>query len=121
MQYDKADQQNCPRRVVFYGRVSTELEAQISALKNQMNWYLELAEHHPNWTVVGQYADEGISGTGMKTRPSFMKMLRDVQQPRPVFPLDVYAPEIIFQTDAADIRSPRLPFFHRGRSAGPRC
>ena len=39
MQYDKADQQNCPRRVVFYGRVSTELEAQISALKNQMNWY----------------------------------------------------------------------------------
>ena len=40
MQYDKADQQNCPRRVVFYGRVSTELEAQISALKNQMNWYL---------------------------------------------------------------------------------
>ena len=33
MQYDKADQQNCPRRVVFYGRVSTELEAQISALK----------------------------------------------------------------------------------------
>ena len=70
MQYDKADQQNCPRRVVSYGRVSTELEAQISALKNQMNWYLELAEHHPNWTVVGQYADEGISGTGMKTRPS---------------------------------------------------
>ena len=48
MQYDKADQQNCPRRVVFYGRVSTELEAQISALKNQMNWYLELAEHHTN-------------------------------------------------------------------------
>ena len=80
MQYDKADQQNCPRRVVFYGRVSTELEAQISALKNQMNWYLEIAEHHPNWTVVGQYADEGISGTGMKTRPSFMKMLRDARK-----------------------------------------
>ena len=80
MQYDKADQQNCPRRVVFYGRVSTELEAQISALKNQMNWYLELAEHHPNWAVVGQYADEGISGTGMKTRPSFMKMLRDARK-----------------------------------------
>ena len=42
--------------------------------------YLELAEHHPNWTVVGQYADEGISGTGMKTRPSFMKMLRDARK-----------------------------------------
>lgn len=80
MQYDKANQQSSPRRVVFYGRVSTELEAQISALKNQMNWYLELAEHHPNWTVVGQYADEGISGTGMKTRPSFMKILRDARK-----------------------------------------
>lgn len=66
MQYDKADQQNCPCRVVFYGRVSTELEAQISALKNQMNWYLELAEHHPNWTVVGQYADAAVI-IGLKT------------------------------------------------------
>lgn len=53
MQYDKADQQNCPRRVVFYGRVSTELEAQISALKNQMNWYLELAEHHTGGWWLG--------------------------------------------------------------------
>ena len=48
MQYDKADQQNCPRRVVFYGRVSTELEAKILALKNQRNAYLELTKHHPN-------------------------------------------------------------------------
>lgn len=35
MQYDKADQQNCPRRVVFYGRVSTELEAQILVWKER--------------------------------------------------------------------------------------
>lgn len=69
IQYDKADQQNCPRRVVFYGRVSTELEAQISALKNQMNWYLELAEHHPNWTVVGQYAD-APDIIGLKQNPT---------------------------------------------------
>ena len=69
MQYDKADQQNCPRRVVFYGRVSTELEAQISALKNQMNWYLELAEHHPNWTVAGQYAD-APDIIGLKQNPT---------------------------------------------------
>ena len=85
MQYDKADQQNCPRRVVFYGRVSTELEAQISALKNQMNWYLELAEHHPNWTVVGQYADEGISGTGMKTQ-AWPHRLHHHEVPLPLCP-----------------------------------
>lgn len=27
------------RKVVFYGRVSTEMEAQIAALKNQIIWY----------------------------------------------------------------------------------
>ena len=32
---------NRPRTVVFYGRVSTEHEQQISALGNQMEWYLE--------------------------------------------------------------------------------
>lgn len=105
MQYDKADQQNCPRRVVFYGRVSTELEAQISALKNQMNWYLELAEHHPNWTVVGQYADEGISGTGMKTRPSFMKMLRDARKKK----FDLIVSEELWET-CNQIRSKRAAF-----------
>ena len=30
---------NRPRRAVFYGRVSTEHEAQLSALENQMQWY----------------------------------------------------------------------------------
>ena len=50
-----------PRKVVFYGRVSTEHEAQISALDNQMEWYQELASSHPNWTVVDQYVDEGIT------------------------------------------------------------
>ena len=30
---------NRPRRVVFYGRVSTEHEEQLSALGNQMEWY----------------------------------------------------------------------------------
>ena len=54
---------NRPRRVVFYGRVSTEHEAQVSALDNQMDWYQELATKNPNWEVVGQYVDEGITGT----------------------------------------------------------
>lgn len=68
------------RKVVFYGRVSTEIEAQISALKNQMEWYRDLAAYHPDWVVVGQYVDEGISGTNIKNRPSFMKMLRDARK-----------------------------------------
>lgn len=67
---------NRPRTVVFYGRVSTEHEQQISALGNQMEWYANLAERNPNWTVVAQYIDEGITGTQMKKRPSFMQMMQ---------------------------------------------
>lgn len=57
------------RKVVFYGRVSTEMEAQIAALKNQMIWYQQLAERHPEWTVVTMYEDEGISGRSINNRP----------------------------------------------------
>ena len=70
---------NRPRRVVFYGRVSTEHEAQVSALDNQMDWYQELAAKNPNWEVVGQYVDEGITGTQATKRPSFMQMIEDAQ------------------------------------------
>ena len=70
---------NRPRRVVFYGRVSTEHEAQVSALDNQMDWYQELAAKNPNWEVVGQYVDEGITGTQATKRPSFMQMIEDAE------------------------------------------
>ena len=40
--YDFLDR-NRERKVVFYGRVSTEHEAQISALGNQIQWYDEQA------------------------------------------------------------------------------
>lgn len=71
---------NRPRTVVFYGRVSTEHEQQISALGNQMEWYANLSERNPNWTVVAQYIDEGITGTQMKKRPSFMQMMDHARQ-----------------------------------------
>ena len=61
---------NRERQVVFYGRVSTEHEAQISALENQMQWYDTQAETHKNWKVVGKYIDEGITGTQAKKRPA---------------------------------------------------
>lgn len=77
---DGGEHENRQRKVVFYGRVSTEFEAQIAALNNQMEWYDALAKENPNWTVVGKYEDEGISSTRMKTRPAFMKMLRDAKR-----------------------------------------
>ena len=68
-----------PRKMVFYGRVSTEHEAQLAALKNQMQWYDDQERYHPNWTVVDRYIDEGITGTQAKKRPAFMKMLEDAR------------------------------------------
>ena len=70
---------NRPRKMVFHGRVSTEHEAQLAALKNQMQWYDDQLRYHPNWQVVDRYIDEGITGTSTKKRPAFMKMLSDAK------------------------------------------
>lgn len=48
---------NRERKMVFYGRVSTEHEAQLSALENQMQWYDDQLKYHPNWQLCGRYID----------------------------------------------------------------
>lgn len=45
------------RKVVFYGRVSTEHEEQTYALKNQMQWYDELRKQYPNGASWSGYVD----------------------------------------------------------------
>lgn len=54
------------KRVVIYARVSTEHEAQISALENQMDWYKPILAARPEWTLVGQYVDAAVI-IGLKT------------------------------------------------------
>ncbi|MGN0744557.1 MAG: recombinase family protein [Christensenellales bacterium] len=76
--YARADK-NRPRKVVFYGRVSSEHEAQLAALENQVEWYDEQAKYHPNWTVLRKYIDEGITGTQAKKRDAFMEMIEDAK------------------------------------------
>ena len=71
---------NRQRRVSYYGRVSTEHEAQLEALEKQMQWYEDQTQYHPNWIVVGRYIDEGITGTLAKKRPAFMRMIEDARQ-----------------------------------------
>lgn len=68
-----------PKNIVIYARVSTEHEAQLSALENQLDWYKPLLEQHPEWTLVRSYVDEGITGTSANKRPQFMRMLADAQ------------------------------------------
>ena len=68
------------RKVVIYARVSTEHEAQISALENQLDWYKPFLEIHPEWTLVGRYVDESITGTSAEKRPEFMRMMEDAKK-----------------------------------------
>ena len=50
-------------RVAVYARVSTEHEAQINALGNQLEWYKIEGSRHSDWEIVEVYVDQGITGT----------------------------------------------------------
>ena len=67
------------KNVVIYARVSTEHEAQISALENQVQYYDEIIQRHPDWRLVDRYIDEGITGTSINKRQSFLRMMRDAK------------------------------------------
>ncbi|MCQ2450786.1 MAG: recombinase family protein [Clostridia bacterium] len=68
------------RKVAIYGRVSTDHEAQLSALENQMDWYKPILAARPEWSLVARYVDEGITGTSAEKRPQFMKMIEDAKK-----------------------------------------
>lgn len=59
------------RKVAIYSRVSTEHEAQLSALDNQVQYYDEVLKKNPNWILYDRYIDEWLSGTSTKKRKKF--------------------------------------------------
>lgn len=67
------------RKVAIYARVSTEHEAQINALENQIQYYNNILAQHPEWELVGRYVDEGITGTSVKKRKNFLRMMEDAK------------------------------------------
>lgn len=66
-------------RVTFYARVSTEKDEQTHSLKNQISYYSDFIKRNPNWTFVDGYIDEGLSGTSVTKRESFLKMISDAK------------------------------------------
>lgn len=64
-------------RVGYYARVSTDKDDQLNSLENQQNYFEEMIAENKNWTLVKSYIDEGISGTAVKHRDSFLKMIED--------------------------------------------
>lgn len=63
-------------RVAAYARVSTELEEQQSSFETQVKYYTDLIMGNKDWTFAGIYADEGISGTLLRKRKDFNRMIR---------------------------------------------
>ena len=65
------------KRVAIYVRVSTDDLRQTSSYELQKNHYTDLVNRHEGWKLVEIYADEGISGTSIKNRKAFIKMIED--------------------------------------------
>lgn len=62
-------------RVCAYCRVSTDNDEQLSSYELQQAHYRQLVGNHPNWDLREIYADEGISGTSLKNRDDFNRMI----------------------------------------------
>jgi len=65
------------QRVAIYVRVSTDDIRQTTSYELQKKYYEDFVNRHPNWTLVDIYADEGISGTSLKHRNAFNRMIQD--------------------------------------------
>ena len=68
-----------PLRVTYYARVSTDKDAQINSLDNQIFYYNNKIKNQLNWDYVEGYVDEGISGKSVKNRTSFLTMINDAK------------------------------------------
>ena len=63
------------KRVAAYCRVSTDSEEQLNSYEAQKSYYTQKIEDSPDWEMAGIYADEGITGTSLKKRTEFKKMI----------------------------------------------
>lgn len=64
-------------KAVFYARVSTDHSDQLHSLKAQQDYFYQYLDNHPEFELVNSYVDEGITGTSIKKRKSFQKMIND--------------------------------------------
>ena len=67
-------------RTAVYARVSTDMDIQKSSLEEQMKSFRAKIDEHPGWVLVDVYADEGISGTRVKHRKAFLRMIKDCEE-----------------------------------------
>ena len=64
--------------IAAYCRVSTEKEDQLNSLEAQKTFFLEYTARSGD-NLVKLYADEGLSGTKVKNRKQFLRMMADAE------------------------------------------
>lgn len=65
--------------VAAYCRVSTDKTDQLNSLETQKKFFTDFTEKN-GYNLVRLYADEGISGTKIKNRKEFLRLMRDARQ-----------------------------------------
>lgn len=63
-------------KAAAYCRVSTDKADQLNSLAAQRQFFQSYIAAHPDWLLVGIFADEGLSGTSAQRRPQFSEMVR---------------------------------------------
>ena len=63
------------QRVAAYCRVSTDSEEQLNSYEAQKAYYMQKIEENPDWELAGIFADKGLSGTSLKKRDEFKRMI----------------------------------------------
>ncbi|MGM9540497.1 recombinase family protein [Anaerovibrio sp.] len=66
-----------PKHVAAYCRVSTDSDEQENSYVAQIEHYTEYISNHPDWSLAGIFADEGISGTNTEKRTGFQQMIQN--------------------------------------------
>ncbi len=76
----KHNNENSILRVCAYCRVSTDSDDQVESYRAQVEYYTQAIAKNPKWRFVDIYADEGITGTSVRKRDRFNKMMKDCEK-----------------------------------------
>ena len=72
--------ENKIQRLAAYCRVSSDSADQLHSFAAQLRYYSNYEKQHPEFELVGIYADEGLSGTSMKKRAEMNRLIQDCEQ-----------------------------------------
>lgn len=76
---NKSNRKVIVMNIAAYCRVSTDKADQLNSLEAQKEFFFEYTKRTGD-TLVSLYADEGISGTKIKNRKEFLRMMSDAER-----------------------------------------